>query len=222
MAETSSSLSGWLDRAMQRDVPTVLKLNGMGSISVYPRQQCYISDVADWGEVFASPGIQFSEAPAMHHPSLDNAHPLSELQWRAAYHVVLANGSPESVTWDLFQLVSWPNLSRLPEELVEPVTRICALLWRKPTVGFLVSRVLAMPAHQALAVLTVLRDQGHVVSPRSSQRAPAGAAPRQGAQPDSSMFQDTPADYDLDGVATDSKPAKQSLVGKLWRRLVGH
>ena len=217
MTETGLSLSGLLDRAMRRDEPTLLQLGGAGSIAVYPRQQCYVSDVADWTALFTLTGLSYSEAPAMHQPPPEQAQPLMELHWRTSYHRILSEGTPEAVTWDLFQLVSWPHLNRLPDELVEPVTRICALLWRKPTVGFLVSRVLLIPAPQTLAVLALLREQGHVVSPRSGQR-PAGAS---AVGSPSTQFHDSAAEYPPDAPAPHAGSAKPSIVGKLWRRLMG-
>lgn len=138
-----------------------------------------------------------------------HALPLSELHWRSAYYGALAHQSPESASWDLFQLASWPNLSRLPEELVVPVTRICALLWRKPTVGFLVPRVLAMPAPQTLALLAVLSDLGHVVKPRCTGRV---------AGPDLQSLHDEMHHQTETAASSATKPS--SLVSKLWHRLV--
>jgi len=105
----------------------------------------------------------------------------------------------------LLQLLHWPNLSRLPIELVAPVARICALLWRKPTVCFLVPRVLKTSVHETCALLCVLQEFGHVTSPRlgSSVAAVTVEEPQAPASPES--------------IAR----ANNSLFRKLWARLLG-
>lgn len=132
------------------------------------------------------------------------AVPLLELRWRAAYQLALDRVPSEMpLGQGLIRLLCWPNLSRLPDELVVPVTRICALLWRKPTVGFLVSRVLGAPQRETCALLGVLQEFGHVGSPRQDlERAEVTAPEREGALP--------------------LVRASNSLVGKLWLRLVGY
>jgi len=208
MVETDVSLTSLLDRAMQQGAPALLRIHGRGSISVYPLQQCYVTDIENWDVAFASNAEHVHGDPNLQPAPPSDALPLSELHWRSAYHHVQGQQSPESATWDLFQLVSWPNLSCLPEELVVPVTRICSLLWRKPTVGFLVSRVLDMPAPQALALLAVLRNLGHVVSPRGL----GGGRPDAMAQQEREVIEQQAATEPVKGG---------TLVGKLWRRLVG-
>jgi hypothetical protein len=109
----------------------------------------------------------------------------------------------------LLQLVSWPNITRLPEEHVIPVIQICSLLWRKPTVGFLVARVLDFPVQEVNALLKLLHDLGHVVAPRA-------------ALPDAlteggTHVSDEPA---MANAKAQESP-RASLVSKLWQRLVG-
>ncbi|WP_119157121.1 hypothetical protein [Caldimonas tepidiphila] len=62
----------------------------------------------------------------------------------------------------LFGLVSWPNLTRLPQELAVPAARICGLLWHKRTAGALIPRVLDLPAGEVAVLLQVLLALGHV------------------------------------------------------------
>lgn len=137
----------------------------------------------------------------------EDASRLVELRWRTAYQQAL-NRMPSEVPngQHLIQLLSWPNLSRLPAELVVPVTRICALLWRKPTVRFLVARVLEAPQRETGALLTVLQDFGHVASPRQEIQRVDVTMPQQ--------------DERLCTVTTAG--ASMSLVRKLWQRLTGY
>lgn len=132
------------------------------------------------------------------------AKPLAELRWHAAYQLALDRVPSEMpLGQGLIRLHCWPNLSRLPDELVVPVTRICALLWRKPTVGFLVWRVLDAPQRETCALLSVLQEFGHVTASRQdSERSEITVPERQEAP----------------HVAR----ASNSLVGKLWLRLVGY
>lgn len=132
------------------------------------------------------------------------AVPLLESRWRAAYQLALDRvPSDMPLGQGLIRLHCWPNLSRLPDELMVPVTRICALLWRKPTVGFLVWRVLDAPQRETCALLSVLQAFGHVTAPiQSSERVEATAPER--------------------GEALPLARPSNSLVGKLWLRLVGY
>jgi len=154
------------------------------------------------------------ETTALFGNSLDHAErdhggvlPLVDLRWRAAYQRAL-NRMPSEVPrgQHLIQLLSWPNLSRLPCELVVPVTRICALLWRKPTVSFLVARVLEAPQRETAALLEVLQEFGHVASPRQNiQRVEVTA-------------------QEQDGCLRSESPAgsNMSMIRKLWLRLTGY
>jgi len=206
MMEANVSFRSSLDRIVRLAGPTMLRVTGSGSISVYPQQHCYVTDIHDWEAVFSSKLDQVRVSPALWSVPPSGALPLTELRWRAAYHHVLSRMPSDAITRELIQLVSWPNLSRLPDELVVPVTRICALLWRKPTVGFLVPRVLEAPVHQTCALLEVLQDFGHVTSL-------GGVLGRSEGAPDES---------DADLPAAPPARATPSLVSKLWQRLVGH
>lgn len=203
MTEVCDSFVHSLDRAVRLGGPSVLRVDGRGSLSVYPQQQCYVTDIHDWDSVFSSDSGQIEVSPALWGTPPSDALPLTELQWRAGYHQALSRMPSEVNNRELVQLVSWPNLSRLPEELVVPVTRICALLWRKPTVGYLVPRLLEAPALQTCALLEVLQELGHVSWPRRL------ALRQESAGPDSG----------LEAGTESAAPAKNSLVTKLWQRL---
>lgn len=164
------SLMRSLDAAVRSGLPTIFVVTGRGTVSVYPRQHCYVSDVQDWNSVYAAASEDIRVAPSTWGTPPLNAQPLEELQWRLAYHDAAQSGAIHS-DHALLHLEHWPNLTQLPEELIEPVTRICALLWRKPTVGYLVARVLDMPADRASHVLHVLQVFGHVNRPASAAQA---------------------------------------------------
>lgn len=225
MIEMNISLSSVLAKTLKGKVPALVRVDGGGCISVFPEQNCYITDITDWDAVFGHSVSEVSSDPALRITPLAHALPVSELHWRSAYHEALSHQSVGATSWDLFQLVSWPNLGRLPEELVVPVTRICALLWRKPTVGFLVPRVLAMPAPQALALLSVLSSLGHVTQPRCAGHiATLDAEGRATAAELQSHAMRDAMSHEAD-FAAQIQPSvstkANSLVSKLWQRLVG-
>src|SRR5574341_165217 len=84
-----------------------------------------------------------------------------------------------SLERELLQLEAWPPLTRLdPHDDVEGMARVCALLSRKPTVGFLVARTLGLPQERVRAVLRALHE-GHYVRPvGKAQPAIEAVAPR--------------------------------------------
>ncbi|MGZ5887810.1 MAG: hypothetical protein ACXWKI_12800 [Ramlibacter sp.] len=169
------SLMRLLDSVVRSGLPSILVVNGRGTVSVYPRQHCYVTDVQDWDSVDTASGDEIRVSPSTWDAPPDDAQPLEELEWRLAYRDALRHGDLDAHA--LLHLKSWPNLPRLPDELVEPVARICALLWRKPTVGYLIPRVLDLPADQVAHVLRVLQAFGHVSGPSvAAADAAAGLA----------------------------------------------
>jgi hypothetical protein len=203
MSLVSNSLMRSLDTAVRAGLPTLLTIDGLGTVSVYPRQHCYVSDVQDWTSVYGAGCEQIRISPATWSAPPAGALPLEELQWRLALHDAQREG-PAAAGSGLLHLESWPNLTRLPEELLEPVTRICALLWRKPTVSFLVARVLGLPPDQCTHVLRALQMFGHVSSPMPAGELLSGSCPD--TQPDEAAM-----------ASTASTP--ESIVSKLWQRL---
>jgi hypothetical protein len=159
--------------------------------------------------MFAANSISVQEAPAPDTQWLQTALPLVQLQWRAAYHQALQQPLPAEAAGELLQLVSWPNLTRLPDELVIPVTRICSLLWRKSTVGFLIPRILDTSPHQVNALLQLLRESRHVV---------AHGVTASGLQ---RLEEECPSENPAATSAKAKVAAAPSLVSKLWQRLTG-
>jgi hypothetical protein len=207
-----SPLSNALHQAANHAVPSLFEIDGCGSVSVYPEQDCYVTDIQNWDVACqAQPEQILIKSVAWGLPP-SGALPLMELQWRAAYHCALQSQQSEVDVNDLIRLRSWPNLTRLPLELVAPVTQICALLWRKPVVGYLIPRVLDADATQVRALLEVLQGFAHIKVSRTVLGPQPVASPDAGE----SLLDtgDSRGDYMVQPAVT--------LVGRLWRRLVGH
>jgi hypothetical protein len=192
------SLMRSLDAAVRSGLPTIFVVMGRGTVSVYPRQHCYVSDVQDWDSVYTAASEDIRVAPSTWGTPPQNAQPLEELQWRLAYHDAAQAGTVDS-SHALLHLQHWPNLTQLPEELIEPVTRICALLWRKPTVGYLVARVLDLPSDRVAYVVRVLQMFGHVNQPLTASNGPIAEAANDAAAP---------------------QPAKASTASRFFKRLL--
>src|SRR5690348_7680623 len=105
-----------------------------------------------------------------------------------------------SLDMALLQLNSWPKLTQLPPPADhEMLARVCALLASKPTVGFLVPRILGAPAARVQCALDALYRDGHL---RLAGPA-AGVATMTGASSE-----------------IVSPPARQaSFLHRLWQRL---
>ena len=208
-----SPFTNVLSHAASQGAPTLFQIEGCGSVSVYPQQHCYVTDIQDWDAAYQSHPEQISIRSVPWDIPPSGALPLMELQWRAAYQSALRNQSFGVDANDLIRLRSWPNLTRLPLDLVAPVTQICALLWRKPAVGFLIPRVLDADSTQVFALLEVLQGFGHII-----KVSKAVMSPQPVASPDSG--EDSRGYADSQGLFV--APSTSSLVGKLWRRLIGH
>ncbi|WP_439385941.1 hypothetical protein [Ideonella sp. YS5] len=100
----------------------------------------------------------------------------------------------------MLQLNSWPRLTQLPAQADhEMLARVCALLACKPTVGFLVPRILDAPAARVHAALEALYRDGHV----RLLAGPAGVSATSGASGDLMTL-----------------PTRQaSFLHRLWQRL---
>lgn len=207
MSGLVSPLMATLDRALHRDGPTRISIQGHGSISIYPRERTYTTDIHDWDSLplADASGIQLTACVWATPP--DGSMPVCSLQWLAAYHhacqLLEAGPAPRG----LAKLRRWPDLSEVPAELTPAVVRICALLWRKPCASTLMPRVLDADAAQTAALLLVLRDLGCVeintgFADRTDTEGPLAAS-----------------DASRDGIAS-TAPAR--VISRLWQRLRGH
>lgn len=84
----------------------------------------------------------------------------------------------EVIDQELLRLRGWPNLTRLPPDIdVGLAARICALLGRKPTVGFLVARMLDVPHARVGPLLARLHAARYIETVGIAACAPVAAAP---------------------------------------------
>lgn len=104
------------------------------------------------------------------------------------------------INYQVLHLASWPSLPHLLHETAPHMTRICALLARRPSVGILIPVMLNIPHHIAQPLLEKLHASGHIY--------PAGAVSPELALPG---IESAPMD--------DSVPGS-SFLTKLWQRLI--
>jgi hypothetical protein len=74
----------------------------------------------------------------------------------------MVKSAPTDLQNQVLHLDSWPSLPSLLPETVPDMTRICALLARRPSVGMLIPILLNIPAEVAYAMLETLHAGGHI------------------------------------------------------------
>ena len=74
----------------------------------------------------------------------------------------MMNTSSSRLNSQVLHLASWPSLHQLLQETTPHMTRICALLARRPSVGMLIPLMLDMPPHIAYSLLETLHADGHI------------------------------------------------------------
>ncbi len=87
----------------------------------------------------------------------------SAADWSIAYAVTIRRLDSQFMLC-LLRLDTWPNLSNMHGDLVDAMKMICALLEKRPMVGFLVARRLKLPVDKTYALLSVLQTKGHIVT----------------------------------------------------------
>jgi hypothetical protein len=87
----------------------------------------------------------------------------SAADWSIAYAVNIRRLDSKFMLC-LLRLDSWPNLGAMHGDLVDAMKLICALLEKRPMVGFLVARRLKLPVDKTYALLSVLKAKGHVAT----------------------------------------------------------
>lgn len=113
---------------------------------------------------------------------------------------------------NLLYLVHWPEFDRIDTSSMSLVARICALLSRKPTVGFLIAPILGVAPAQVTPILEQFQAQGLL----------AAYAPQ--AEPIENTKEvreeSRPAPVEKNSTATPSSEEKEStFIARLWRRL---
>lgn len=67
-----------------------------------------------------------------------------------------------NISNQVLHLASWPPLSMQWHDMAHHMTRICALLARRPSVGMLIPVMLDIPPHIAHSLLEALHANGHI------------------------------------------------------------
>jgi hypothetical protein len=198
----ASVLIEMLDRAIGHDRPSVISIEGHGSISIYPHQRAYNTDIRDWRALPFSDAGAIRAGAAVWGSAPEDSSPVSELRWLAAYHQACAHGARDACSPGLAKLRHWPDLSTVPTDMAPEMIRMCALLWRKPTATTLIPRILGADPERTCALLAVLQAFGHVeivaqlAAERSEERPPS--------QP-----------------AAVAESPQASVIARLWQRLIG-
>ena len=86
----------------------------------------------------------------------------------------------QNLQLSLLQLTSWPGLSELLQDTAPNLTRICALLARKPSVGMLIPAMLDMQPQVAYALLENLYAKGHISPVGAVLTSEQAALPKSG------------------------------------------
>lgn len=206
-ASLTSPLMASLDRAMGRDAPTLISIEGHGSISVYPSQRSYTTDIRDWDSLPLTDGSTIHVRACVWSAPPSESMPVAELQWRAAYHYACQVLRTQRPRRGLVMLLHWPDLSEVPDSLAATVVRICALLWRKPCASTLLPRISGTEQALVEPLLMVLEGLGYV-------EVATGFMDHSG--------HDAPAPADMVAappVAPDTPSG--TVITKLWQRLLG-
>jgi hypothetical protein len=104
----------------------------------------------------------------------------------------------------VLHLASWPSRSELTPDVAAPITRICALLARRPSVGMLIPVMLDISVSTTYALLQSLYANGHIYP---SAVASSGLAPSAGME----SVQSEALQY--------REAGKNSFLTRLWQRL---
>ncbi len=108
------------------------------------------------------------------------------------------------VQYSVLKLYSWPELSRVPSDLVLDAARVCALLAVRPTSAPLIARLLDLPRERVAHIVEFLHLYGHL---------------------DGSAMDVRPVEKEeqatLDLIADPTPTKSPTLLGRLWQKLSG-
>ena len=108
------------------------------------------------------------------------------------------------VQYSVLKLYSWPELSRVPSDLVLDASRVCALLAVRPTGAPLIARLLDLPRERVAHIVELLHLYGHL---------------------DGSAMDVRPVEKEeqatLDLIADPTPTKSPTLLGRLWQKLSG-
>lgn len=124
----------------------------------------------------------------------------------------------------VLHLTSWPPLEQLLLETAQPMTRICALLARRPSVGMFIPVILEMPPEIIYPLLQMLYEKGHIRQDIALPASPSSLAINFSIK-DENRFQIPTAAMPPEEMETArsarSQPTTETLsfFELLWRRL---
>jgi hypothetical protein len=134
--------------------------------------------------------------------AVSDALRVTEQHWLVVCEQARHELAEQPLTRGLVRLRSWPDLTDVPDQLLEPVIRICALLWSKPAASYLIARAINGEPRQTAVLLRTLQVFGHVeLMAATTER---GDEERLAA-----------------GDGGEPQAARSSFIGKLWQRLLG-
>lgn len=107
--------------------------------------------------------------------------------------------SSGEISNQVLYLASWPPLSPQWRDTAPHMTRICALLARRPSVGALIPVMLDIPSHIVHSLLEALYSDGHIYST--------------GILPMDEVVLSKPEPVQI------HEPMGASFLGRLWQRL---
>lgn len=131
---------------------------------------------------------------------------ISTGQSRAWTHASTPGAVQIRLEHSVVRLKSWPNLSRLPPELIPDTARVCALLAVRPTGFPLVHVLLSLPREQVAGIIGMLQDLGHLTHTASTCTQ-------------ESIFTQQLGEHESRDPIREAAPASFTLVQRLWRRL---
>lgn len=132
---------------------------------------------------------------------------VGEQSWLSLRDELSRDSANQMLSPGLVKLIRWPDLSTMPDELAEPVARICALLWRKSTVSYLIARILDADPRRTAVLLRVLQACGCVQLQLVAGRT------------ESSSTDNTEA-IEAPMADTVVKNERSSMISKFWKRLL--
>lgn len=114
------------------------------------------------------------------------------------------------VQHSVVRLYSWPELPKLPSEMVVDVARVCALLAIRPTGTPLIHRLLGLTRERVVHIVDMLELNGHLVS--NDPVFTAKASLSTGDTKDSLVAAESAVEISSYGG---------SVLARLWKRLSG-
>lgn len=143
----------------------------------------------------------------------------SAMDWSIAYAVTIRRLDSQFMLC-LLRLESWPNLGSMHGDLVDAMKLICAVLEKRPMVGFLVARRLKLPVDKTYALLSVLQTKGHIVTVGAELVEDQLALKTAASEDEEDQLALTTKNGLSGEIGTDVKPKDSGdVLNQLWRVL---